>query len=72
MGMVMLMVESRNDFVRIHAYQSLFLALPLGFLHLLLLASHFLQVVLFLVDLGLYGWLGYVTMAMMPDKNSNI
>ncbi|KAH9812536.1 hypothetical protein DFH28DRAFT_978819 [Melampsora americana] len=59
MAILMLIVETRNDFVRIHAYQSLLIALPLAFLHFIFLASHFFQVLFFLVDLGLYGWLGY-------------
>ncbi|KAG0146793.1 hypothetical protein CROQUDRAFT_656977 [Cronartium quercuum f. sp. fusiforme G11] len=59
MAIIILMIEIRNDFVRIHAYQSLLLALPLGFLHLLFLSSHFLQVFLLLIDVCLYGWLGY-------------
>ncbi|EGG12608.1 uncharacterized protein MELLADRAFT_76240 [Melampsora larici-populina 98AG31] len=59
MAILMLIVETRNDFVRIHAYQSLLIALPLAFLHFIFLASHFFQVLLFLIDLGLYGWLGY-------------
>lgn len=59
MAILMLIIETRNDFVRIHAYQSLLIALPLAFLHFIFLASHFFQVLLFLIDLGLYGWLGY-------------
>ncbi|KNZ50333.1 uncharacterized protein VP01_4486g1 [Puccinia sorghi] len=56
---IMLVFENKNDYVRIHAYQSLLTAIPLGLLHFLFLWSHFLQMVLFIMDLALYGWLGY-------------
>jgi len=56
---IMLVFETKNDYVRIHAYQSLLIAIPLGVLHFLFLWSHFFQMVLFIMDLALYGWLGY-------------
>ncbi|PLW10650.1 hypothetical protein PCANC_17816 [Puccinia coronata f. sp. avenae] len=59
MGFIMLVFETKNDYIRIHAYQSLLTAIPLGFLHFLFLWSHFFQVLLLLIDLALYGWLGY-------------
>ncbi|OAV99102.1 hypothetical protein PTTG_02369 [Puccinia triticina 1-1 BBBD Race 1] len=59
MGFIILAFETKNDYIRIHAYQSLLTAIPLGILHFLFLWSHFLQVLLLIFDLALYGWLGY-------------
>ncbi|KAA1081159.1 hypothetical protein PGT21_030614 [Puccinia graminis f. sp. tritici] len=59
MGFVMLVFETKNDYIRIHGYQSLLTAIPLGILHFLFLWSHFFQVLLLIIDLALYGWLGY-------------
>ncbi|MBW0522559.1 hypothetical protein O181_062274 [Austropuccinia psidii MF-1] len=58
-AIVLLITETRNDFVRIHAYQSLLLAIPLAGLHFLFLSSHVLQVLLLTLECGLYGWLGF-------------
>lgn len=59
MGVIMLILETKNDYVRVHAYQSILVAFPLVVLHFLLLSSHFLQLVLFIIDLAIYAWLGY-------------
>lgn len=59
MGFIILVIETKNDYVRIHAYQSLLAAIPLGILHFLFLSSHFFQSLLLFLDLGLYAWMGY-------------
>lgn len=56
-AILLLVLETRNDYVRIHAYHSLLLALPLAILHFVFLWSSFLQWILVLVDIGVYGWM---------------
>ncbi|CAH7686500.1 hypothetical protein BY996DRAFT_4578223 [Phakopsora pachyrhizi] len=71
-GIIILIFETKNDYVRIHGYQSILLAIPLVFLHLLFISSHFLQVLLFFIDLGTYGWLGYQAYCDAEMLNRNL
>ena len=48
----MLLIESKNDYVRFHAWQSLLLGLGLAVIHLLLLWSSFLSWLAFLLDIA--------------------
>ncbi|KAI7957994.1 hypothetical protein MJO29_006211, partial [Puccinia striiformis f. sp. tritici] len=59
MGLIILIFETKNDYIRIHGYQSLLIAIPLGLLHLIFISIQFIQTLLFLVDLGIYTCLAY-------------
>jgi len=59
LAIVLLILETKNDYVRFHAWQSLLLGAGLAILHLILAFSHFLTVVLVLIDIAAYGQLAY-------------
>jgi hypothetical protein len=59
-AVALLILETRNDWVRFHAFQSLLLTAVLLLLHVFFLWSSFLSWFLFLVDVALFWWLAYV------------
>jgi uncharacterized membrane protein len=57
---MLLILETRNDWARFHAFQSLLLSACLLVLHIFLLWSSFLSRLLSLFDIALFWWLAYV------------
>eukprot|EP01135_Chromosphaera_perkinsii_P012297 Nk52_evm34s2630 gene=Nk52_evmTU34s2630 len=58
-GLILLCLETKNDYVRFHAWQSTLIFTCALLLHLILVFSKFLSIVLFLADIGAIGYLGY-------------
>lgn len=59
LGIVLLMLEHKNDYVRFHAWQSLLLGCVLAVLHILFLWSRFFSWIIFLADVAIYGQMTY-------------
>ena len=51
-GLVLLCLETKNDYVRFHAWQSTLIFTCALLLHLLFVFSKFLSILLFLADIG--------------------
>jgi len=58
-GVLLLVAETKNDYVRFHAWQSSLLFLGLWLLHFILSFSTTLAWLLFVVEIGAAGWLAY-------------
>ncbi|KAH6678047.1 hypothetical protein B0J14DRAFT_534097 [Halenospora varia] len=66
-GVLLLIAERKSDYVRFHAWQSALLFTAMFVLHLIFSWSTFLSWVIFLVDLGL---IGFLTMRAYRDADT--
>jgi len=59
LAILLLILETKNDYVRFHAWQSLLLSIPIAILHFILHASKFFTWLLLIADIAIFGQLAY-------------